>query len=289
MFKRKTQGSVLCTSCGVLVGVGDDKCYNCGRRNPALWGWAPALRELGSDLGFGPFVVGTCVIVYALTLLFDVGSVGTSGLAMLGPSPVANFLFGATGAIPIFQYGRWWTVLSAGWLHGGVLHIFMNMMAVRQLAPAIADVYGPGRTAIIYVASSAVGFTFTSLAYIFIPPIVIIPGFIGLQGSPITVGASASIAGLIGAVLAYSHHTGSTIAKAYASQYIIGLVVIGFLFPGIDNYAHAGGFAGGYFVARLMNPNKQERIDHLVLGAVFIGVSLMSIVASVIHGSQFSR
>ena len=289
MFKRKTEGSVLCATCGVLVGVGDDKCYNCGRRNPALWGWAPALRELGTDLGFGPFVIGTCTIVYALTLLFDLGSVGSNGLALLAPSGIANFLFGASGVIPIFQYGRWWTVLSAGWLHGGVLHIFMNMMAVRQLAPAIADVYGPGRTAIIYVASSAAGFTLTSLAAIFIPPLVIIPRFIVLQGSPITVGASASIAGLIGAVLAYSHHTGSTIARAYASQYIIGLVVIGFLFPGIDNYAHAGGFAGGYVVSRLMNPNKQERINHLLLGAVLIGVSLLSIVASVIDGRQYSN
>ncbi len=41
--------------------------------------------------------------------------------------------------MPVFGIGRWWTVLSAGWLHGGLLHILFNMMAVRQLAPAIAD------------------------------------------------------------------------------------------------------------------------------------------------------
>ena len=45
MFKRKTEGSVLCTSCGVLVGVNDPTCYNCGRRNPGLWGFGPALRS----------------------------------------------------------------------------------------------------------------------------------------------------------------------------------------------------------------------------------------------------
>ena len=44
VFKRKTEGSVLCTSCGVLVGVNDPTCYNCGRRNPGLWGFGPALR-----------------------------------------------------------------------------------------------------------------------------------------------------------------------------------------------------------------------------------------------------
>ena len=38
--------------------------------------------------------------------------------------------------MPVFGLGRWWTVLSAGWLHGGLLHILFNMMGVRQLAPA---------------------------------------------------------------------------------------------------------------------------------------------------------
>ena len=57
-MKRKTEGSVLCTSCGVLVGVNDDRCYNCGRRNPGLWGYAQVLRSLGQDLGFVPLVMG---------------------------------------------------------------------------------------------------------------------------------------------------------------------------------------------------------------------------------------
>jgi len=97
VFKRKTSGSVLCASCGVLVGVDDATCYNCGRRNPALWGWAPVLRELGSDLGFGPFVVGTCIVVYALTMVFSLGSIGMNGLAFLSPGPNALFLFGESG------------------------------------------------------------------------------------------------------------------------------------------------------------------------------------------------
>src|SRR3970040_1401209 len=71
VIKRQTSGSVICTSCGVLVGVNDETCYNCGRRNPGLWGYAPAIRALGGDLGFVPFVIGTCVVLYALTLIFS--------------------------------------------------------------------------------------------------------------------------------------------------------------------------------------------------------------------------
>ena len=283
MFKRKTSGSVLCSSCGVLVGVGDDRCYNCGRRNPALWGWAPALRELGGDLGFAPFVIGACTFVYALTLIFSIGSVGVGGLGLLSPSTRALLLFGASGALPVFVADRWWTVLSASWLHAGLLHIFMNMMAVRQIAPGVAELYGPARTVIIYTAGSVVGFALSSFAGAFIPPILI------LQGSTITVGASASIAGLIGAILAYGHQTGSTMARSYAGSYIVGLVVIGFLPFGIDNYAHAGGFAGGYLAARLLNPMKSERADHMMIAIACLAASLLSIVVSVIHGAPLLR
>ena len=59
-------------------------------------------------------------------------------------------MFGASGAYPVFGYGRWWTILSAGWLHGGALHILFNMMWVRQIGPAVADIYGAGRMVIIY-------------------------------------------------------------------------------------------------------------------------------------------
>src|SRR5688572_20718232 len=101
VFRRQRTGSVICTSCGVLVGVGDDRCYNCGRRNPGLWGWAPAFRSLGHDLGFVPFLIGTCLIVYALMLVFSPGSIETSNpFALCSPSTVAMFLFGASGSLP---------------------------------------------------------------------------------------------------------------------------------------------------------------------------------------------
>src|SRR5688572_25884950 len=138
VLTRQRSGSVICTSCGVLVGVNDDRCYNCGRRNPGLWGFAPALRSLGGDMGFVPFVIGACATLYVLTLLASRGDIGMgSALSFFSPNLESIFLFGASGSVPVFRYGRWWTVLSAGWLHGGVLHIFFNMMAMRQLAPAV--------------------------------------------------------------------------------------------------------------------------------------------------------
>jgi rhomboid protease GluP len=110
-----------------------------------------------------------------------------------------------------------------------------------------------------------------------------------LRGGQFTVGASASIAGLIGALLAYGHRSGNTMARSYAGQYVVMLVLLGFFFPGIDNYAHAGGFGGGYLAARLLDPLKQERIDHIAIAVLCLGASLASVVASVLHGVQFLR
>ena len=282
MLKRQTSGSVLCTSCGVLVGVTDDTCYNCGRRNPGLWGFAPLLRSLGADLGFVPFVMGTCVIVYGLTLVASQGNIGTGGLfSFFSPSSKALFLFGASGAVPVFGAGRWWTVLSAAWLHGGLLHILFNMMALRQLAPGTSEIYGAGRMVIIYTASAIGGFLLSSVAGAYVP------GFLFLRGGQFTVGASASIAGLIGAILYYGHRSGSSLARGYATQYAFSLVFIGALMPGIDNYAHLGGFGAGYLAGRVLDPLTAERGDHIAIAIGCLAVSILSIAASVAFGLKF--
>jgi len=282
VFKRQRTGSVICTSCGVLVGVGDERCYNCNRWNPGLWGWAPAFRALGQDLGFVPFVIGTCIVVYALMLVFSRGSIETNNMfALFSPSPTAMVVFGASGSYPMFALDRWWTVLSAGWLHAGPLHIFFNMLAARQLAPAVADLFGPGRMTIIYIAGSVTGFTLSSLAGVFIPGVP----FIG--GGAFTVGASASISGLIGAILAYGHRSGSGIARSYAMQNVVMLVIMGALIPFVDNWAHLGGFGGGYLTARTLDPLKAERIDHLAIAVVLLAVSILSVGWSVVHAFYF--
>ena len=276
MLRRQRTGSVLCSSCGVLVGVNDDRCYNCGRKSPGLWGFAPLLRSLGRDLGFVPFIIGTCVIVYVLTLIASKGMLSQGGaLSFLGPDPRALLLFGESGAVPIFIYHRWWTVLSAAWLHAGLLHILFNMMAVRQLGPPTAEFYGPGRTVIIYTAGSIAGFALSSCAALFLPALPF------LHGSSYTVGASASICGLIGALLYYGHRTGSAIVRSEATRFIIMIAVYGLIMPGIDNYAHAGGIGGGYLVAMLMDPMKPERGDHILVALICLALSIGSIVVSV--------
>jgi rhomboid protease GluP len=280
MFKRQTTGSVVCVSCGYLVGVNDDVCYHCGRRNPGLWGFAPAVRRLGNDVGFVPFVTGMCIVMYGLSLLLSGTNILVVGGLMdfLAPNQQSLFLLGASGAWPVFLMGRWWTVLSASWLHGGLLHILFNMMWVRQLAPADAELYGPGRMIIIYTVAGAVGFTLSSMAGAYL-------GFLPfLQGAQFTVGASAAIFGLLGALVYYGRRTGSNVVHSQAVYYAATLFVFGLIMRGVDNYAHAGGFIGGFVASRLLDPLKPERINHMVIAVGCLLLSILSIVASVVHG-----
>ena len=279
MFRRQTSGSVVCTSCGYLVGVNDEKCYHCGRRNPGLWGFAPALRSLGHDMGFVPFVTGTCIVLYALGLLvsamlgFQIASPSVFGF--LAPALDVQFVLGASGAGPVFGAGRWWTVLSAGWLHGGLLHILFNVMWIRQLAPAVGELYGPGRMVIIYTIASAVGFTASSVLGLYGIP------FFG--GGYFTVGASAAIFGLLGALVYYGKRGGSSLVGSQAWSMAVFMFIFGLVMPGVDNAAHAGGFAGGYLAGKLLDPLKPERIDHMLGAVACLGVSVLSIVVSVAH------
>lgn len=271
MFKRQTTGSVVCASCGYLVGVRDDRCYHCGRRNPGLWGFAPALRSLGQDLGFVPFVTGTCIVVYALSLLLSGGNIGMSGFNLLAPHPCATVQLGASGAFPVFTLKRWWTVLSASWLHGSLLHIVFNMYGVRQLGPAVAELYGPGRMVIVYVAGGIAGFALSSTAGL----VMYSP-----EDFHMTLGASAAIFGLLGAAVYYGRRSGSRLVQSQAMYYAISMFVFGLMFRGIDNFAHAGGFVGGWLAGRLLDPLRPERINHMAFAFVLIVLSIMSIVVS---------
>ena len=277
MLGRQTTGSVVCVSCGRLVGVQDERCHHCGRRNPGLWGWAPALRRLGDDLGFWPIVLGSTVLLYLLALALDPSEMLGGGLlGLFSPSGCSLFLLGSSGGFPVFQWDRWWTVLSANWLHGSLLHIAFNLYWIRQLAPGVAQVYGPGRSVILFVVSGVLGFLTTSFVWLIMPTGI-------LRGAYLTVGASAAVFGWIGALLYYGRRSGSSEVTRQLLGFAVPLFVLGLLIPTIDNWAHVGGFAGGYLLGRILDPLKPERIDHVVVALVCLLLSALSIVVSVLH------
>ena len=292
LLQRQESGSAVCYSCEKIISVDASECSHCGIKNPSLWGYVRSVRMLlGNDLGFAKFVIWSCIALFALSLLLsyilslsaggDGVEIENSGpFGVLSPNPAVLFFLGATGSVPIFQFGRWWTVLSAGWLHGGLLHIAFNMIWLSRLSPAIAKFYGSARLIIIYTASVVSGSLISSWAgqYLaFLPEI--------LQGSQLSIGASGGVFGLLGALVSY----GDRVKNYRLRQQAFGFAVFGFLFGfvmgGIDNWGHLGGFLGGYYITHLpwfSHKRVQNRRDFII--AIFCyGLVLASVLASAIH------
>jgi rhomboid protease GluP len=200
-----------------------------------------------------------------VSLLYDPANIrgSSSGLSFLAPSVESLFVLGASGFVPVFQYDRWWTVLSAAWLHGGLLHVFFNMMWVRQLAPITAEVYGSSRLVIIYTVSSIAGFLLSSLA-----------------GTALTLGASAPLFGIFGALVWAGRKTGSSELGRQALIYAVVLFVFGLIMPRVDNFAHLGGFLGGLACAAYLNPLQRETFGNLLLALAFVALTAVSLLLS---------
>ncbi|MCU0564503.1 MAG: rhomboid family intramembrane serine protease [Desulfobacterales bacterium] len=179
--------SILCPNCNLLISTSEAHCPYCGVRSPAAaWRRLPVFRLLDDPALLVKTIVGANIVLYALALMLDPRAAGFAfnPLALMSPSDQSLFLLGASGTIPIDRYHRWWSVVSAGYLHAGLLHIIFNMAALRQLAAVVAGEFGPKRMFVIYTGGSVGGFVVSYLA-----------------GVPLTVGASAGVCGLVGAAL----------------------------------------------------------------------------------------
>lgn len=277
-MSRQTSGSVVCPGCGRLVAVGERSCPLCGQAAPGFFGYSRALGKLG-DLSFLQVVIAGCALLYVVSLLVDTANIGMRfPLGILSPSGQAVFLLGASGAVPVLGAGHWWTILSASWLHGGLIHIGFNLYYLRQILPAHERLYGVGRTIILYVLSGACGFAITSLAGAVLPNLGAPKILWG--ATSLTLGASASLCGLLGGLFYYARRSGQTAMSSSILQSGAMLLAFGLLVPGIDNWAHAGGFLGGWLIAKMLRPLEPETKNHLFLALVCLVLTVLSILVS---------
>jgi rhomboid protease GluP len=282
-------GSILCPSCGKLVGVSADECPYCGRRKPGMWGLTSVLGGIGRQWPFETIVTSGCVFLYlAMLAVMATGSPEDiqifHGFQILPPTNEALIRFGAAGAAPVYGFGRWWTILSAGWLHGDLVHIFFNLYWLRMLAPETAGLYGGSRMVVLYTVSSATGFLMSSSVPLLFP--FLQGGRLG--GAYLTVGASAAILGLLGAMVAYGRRTGSHHLRRQAWYYAVMMIAFGFIWPRVDNWAHLGGFAGGFVAGIVLAPEKPERPGHTAAAILCLLLTVASIVASLVDARWYS-
>jgi rhomboid protease GluP len=263
---RQRSGSSLCYACGKLNRVDASTCFYCGRRNPGLWGFGPTLGRLIGHMDFAGLVTVIAVTAYVASLLLDPRGLrlSSSPFDFLSPTGRALNILGMAGAIP-WDAGRWWTVLTAIYLHGSLLHLVFNVLWIRQMAPDVEEVYGHARFIAIFTLSGALGFLASNAV-----------------GVGFTLGASGGIFGLFGAMVYYGRQRGGIFGQAVLRQYgtwALVIFVMGFV-PGmhVNNWGHAGGFAGGFLSALLLGAgeHRPERGGHRVLAAMCLGITAVA-------------
>lgn len=270
----------MCSHCRAFITTDDKICPYCntevGKR--AVDARAPA-DALG---GLIPQARFTTIVILLINTGLYIGTLlytsRTTGQSSFDPSNVALFDFGAKWP-PAIAGGQWWRLITAGFLHGSIIHILMNSWVLFDLGAQTEEAFGTARFLVIYIIST-------------------ITGYIGsFYGSPsLSIGASAGIFGLIGAMIAFGVREGTSQGAAMRSFYVRWAVyglIMGFILPFVDNYAHMGGLAGGFLVGFMAAPSgpRNSAMDRLwQLAAAFTlvitGVAFTNMVMLLLRTQQ---
>jgi len=259
------RNSILCPNCNKLISADERVCPYCGTANPGAWwkGFRWTRAWFAPDQAIR-LLISVNVGMYVISILLDPSRLGLSAnpLALLSPSDRSLLLLGASGTFPIDQLGRWWSLVSANYLHGSILHLLFNMIALRQIGNLVVEEYGVYRTFILYTGGGVAGFAVSYLA-----------------GVNFTLGASAAVCSLIGAALYYGKARGGLYGQAVYKQilgWVIGIFLFGFLVPGINNWAHGGGLLGGILLALLLG-YREKRAENLAQKSLAVACMILTL------------
>lgn len=267
----------LCPVCGALVGVKATRCHECGAN--LRFSLAALSRKLSGLFGDNEAPV-TTVLLIANILMLGVSWMALTAAGGGGPSAIlwglggeTQYRLGSSFPYSIFYMNEWWRLITAMFLHGGLIHIGFNMMALLQLGPPLEEVYGSARYLFLYVLSGAFGFLVSAFT------------------QHHSLGASGALLGLVGAMLALTTKRGGSFMRELRSRLLTNVVILFALgFSGLmamDNFAHGGGLAAGFLLGKIFADRKPvtagERRTAYMLGWLAGVVIIVSFVFMFLH------
>ena len=185
------------------------------------------------------------VLLFIAMYFFGEGSENVATLVRFG----ANYP-------PLIQAGEYYRLITAGFLHIGIFHLFFNMYALYIVGSQLESFIGKTKFIIVYLGSMIIG---NLMSMLFI-------------GNSVSAGASGAIFGLFGALLYFGYHYRVYLGNMMASQIIPILILnffLGFILSGIDIASHIGGFIGGLLLLWALGvkykSEKKDKINGWVL------------------------
>lgn len=258
----------ICPACGTLVGVSATRCHECGAS--LRFSFAALNKSLSGIFG-GRAPVTTILLVmnilmFAVTLMRTMSEGGGAGLSILwGMGGEPTYRLGAS--VPMFSgYWTWWRLVTAMFLHGGLIHIGFNMMILMDVGPVVEDVYGSARYLFLYVATGVTGFVLSSWL-----------------GRSISVGASGALLGLIGLMIAITTKRSGGMMRELRGRlvsWVVTIFVLGFVMSGVDNWAHFGGLAAGFGLGKVFADREPMNPSERKTGAALGWIAGITVIAS---------
>ncbi|SDI32742.1 rhomboid family intramembrane serine protease [Natribacillus halophilus] len=151
---------------------------------------------------------------------------------------------------PLIDDGEWWRIITSMFLHIGLLHLFMNSLALLFLGSAVERIFGTWRFVWIYMVAGVVGST---ASYAFT--------------EQVSAGASGAIFGCFGALVYFGISHRRLFFRTIGRSVIVILlinVIFGTVVPMVDNGAHMGGLVGGFLAAATVGmPDKKYNLKQL--------------------------
>ena len=259
----------MCPHCRAFITTSDRTCPYCNERV------APKAIELRNAGDMIAGLIPHARFITTLLLIINGGLfLATSMYPGGATNPAVLYAFGAKENEAIWQGHEWWRLVTAGFLHGGLVHILMNGWVLMDLGAQIEAVYGPARLITFYLVTSVAGFLLSAWL------------------SPaLSIGASAALFGFIGAMIALGVANPSSVGRMIRSTYtrwaIYGLVYS--FIPGfhVDWAAHVGGLASGFLIGYVAgipahSTYARERFWQIAAG-ISILVTLVSFYCVYLH------
>ena len=262
----------LCPACGALVGISATRCHECG--TSLRFSLAALSKSLGGVLGNNDAPVTTVLLIANIIMLgvswlsFAAAGEGGGLTILWGLVGIPQYRLGASFGPAIFGGNEWWRLVTAMFLHAGLIHIGFNMMSLMQFGPALEEVYGSSRYLFLYVVTGAFGFLVSAVTGHF------------------SLGASGALLGLVGATLAITTKRGGAYMRELRSRLVTSvaiLFVLGFSgFMAMDNFAHGGGLLAGFVLGKLLVDRKPINVSEIRVAQVLGWLAGLAVVASFI-------
>ncbi len=205
---------------------------------------------------------------------------------LLAVEPLALIRMGGIMPRLVLEEGEWFRLITGTTLHGGLIHIYVNGMALLALGGLMERLIGGYRLAIIYVVSALAG----SLSSVFV------------SGGWLSVGASGAVFGLLGAFGVMQLRHGRRLPPGIAQSRRWWLFILGanaalpIALPMIDVWAHVGGFVGGAAVAGILlrtpsaiRPDRSPGFATQAVAMALVGLAAAGIAQGIEHTRSSDR